>query len=81
MRSSGSREGGAQGRNRTTDTRIFSPLLYRLSYLGQIARAQYLIVLMSLSQVGRSILRWEHIPLLYRGVHYLRIFPFLVVGT
>ena len=24
----------AQGRNRTTDTRIFSPLLYRLSYLG-----------------------------------------------
>ena len=27
---------GAQGRNRTTDTRIFSPLLYRLSYLGII---------------------------------------------
>jgi NAD dependent epimerase/dehydratase family len=27
-------EDGAQGRNRTTDTRIFSPLLYRLSYLG-----------------------------------------------
>ena len=26
--------GGAQARNRTTDTRIFSPLLYRLSYLG-----------------------------------------------
>jgi hypothetical protein len=25
---------GAQGRNRTADTRIFSPLLYRLSYLG-----------------------------------------------
>ena len=25
---------GAQGRNRTIDTRIFSPLLYRLSYLG-----------------------------------------------
>jgi hypothetical protein len=25
---------GAEGRNRTTDTRIFSPLLYRLSYLG-----------------------------------------------
>ena len=24
----------AQGRNRTTDTRIFSPLLYQLSYLG-----------------------------------------------
>ena len=25
---------GAQGRNRTTDTRIFNPLLYQLSYLG-----------------------------------------------
>ena len=25
---------GAQGRNRTTDTRIFSPLLYQLSYLA-----------------------------------------------
>ena len=25
---------GAQGRIRTTDTRIFSPLLYQLSYLG-----------------------------------------------
>ncbi len=24
----------AEGRNRTGDTRIFSPLLYRLSYLG-----------------------------------------------
>ena len=28
---------GAQGRNRTTDTRIFSPLLYQLSYLGHWA--------------------------------------------
>ena len=27
--------GGAQGRNRTADTRIFNPLLYRLSYLGE----------------------------------------------
>ncbi len=25
---------GAEGRNRTADTRIFNPLLYRLSYLG-----------------------------------------------
>ena len=25
---------GAQGRNRTADTRIFSPLLYQLSYLA-----------------------------------------------
>lgn len=27
-------DSGGQGRNRTTDTRIFSPLLYRLSYLA-----------------------------------------------
>ena len=26
--------GGAWGRNRTSDTRIFSPLLYQLSYLA-----------------------------------------------
>ena len=28
------RSDGAQGRNRTTDTVIFSHVLYRLSYLG-----------------------------------------------
>ena len=27
----------AQSRNRTSDTRIFSPLLYQLSYLGEVA--------------------------------------------
>src|SRR5210317_1756951 len=27
-------DNGGQGRNRTTDTRIFSPLLYQLSYLA-----------------------------------------------
>jgi hypothetical protein len=27
---------GAEGQNRTADTRIFSPLLYRLSYLGSM---------------------------------------------
>ena len=27
----------AQNRNRTSDTRIFSPLLYQLSYQGKIA--------------------------------------------
>ena len=32
---------GAQGRNRTTDTRIFSPLLYRLSYLGAAGAPLY----------------------------------------
>jgi hypothetical protein len=28
---------GAQGRNRTTDTAIFSRMLYQLSYLGPLA--------------------------------------------
>jgi hypothetical protein len=28
---------GAQSRNRTSDTRIFNPLLYQLSYLGTVA--------------------------------------------
>ena len=27
----------AETQNRTVDTRIFSPLLYRLSYLGKVA--------------------------------------------
>ena len=30
-------ENGAQGRNRTTDTAIFSRMLYQLSYLGRRA--------------------------------------------
>ena len=29
-------ESGAQSRNRTSDTRIFNPLLYQLSYLGTV---------------------------------------------
>ncbi len=31
---------GAKGRNRTADTGIFSAVLYRLSYLGALARDQ-----------------------------------------
>ena len=31
------RSNGAQGQNRTADTRIFNPLLYRLSYLGTLS--------------------------------------------
>ena len=30
----GAKQNGAQGRNRTTDTAIFSRMLYQLSYLG-----------------------------------------------
>ncbi|CAI8875048.1 hypothetical protein EMIT0P43_30080 [Pseudomonas jessenii] len=35
LRSQGFRSNGAQRRNRTADTGIFNPLLYRLSYLGR----------------------------------------------
>ena len=34
LRNQGLRCFGAQRRNRTADTGIFNPLLYRLSYLG-----------------------------------------------
>jgi hypothetical protein len=34
MANRGEHGGGAQGRNRTTDTMIFSHVLYQLSYLG-----------------------------------------------
>jgi hypothetical protein len=33
----GERSAGAQGRNRTTDTCIFSAVLYQLSYLGAVS--------------------------------------------
>ena len=32
---------GASGRNRTNDTRIFSPLLYLLSYRGMLRKASF----------------------------------------
>jgi hypothetical protein len=35
-------ESGAQDRNRTSDTRIFNPLLYQLSYLGTPRVAGYM---------------------------------------
>ena len=38
VRNQGFKCNGAQGRNRTADTGIFNPLLYRLSYLGNGAQ-------------------------------------------
>ena len=35
----GNGKNGGQGRNRTSDTRIFSPLLYQLSYLAVLGAA------------------------------------------
>ena len=37
-RMSYTRKFGASGRNRTNDTRIFSPLLYLLSYRGMLSK-------------------------------------------
>ena len=42
-RMSYTRISGASGRNRTNDTRIFSPLLYLLSYRGILSRASALL--------------------------------------
>ena len=39
-----------QGRNRTADTRIFSPLLYHLSYLAETMRRK------NLARLGKP---WE----------------------
>ena len=39
MKSMPEKSDGAQGRNRTTDTAIFSRMLYQLSYLGGAAAA------------------------------------------
>ncbi len=35
---------GGDGRNRTADTRIFSPLLYRLSYITRFAGRKYTFI-------------------------------------
>ena len=37
---SGEKGNGAQGRDRTTDTAIFSRMLYQLSYLGTALRLE-----------------------------------------
>ena len=39
-----------QGQNRTADTRIFSPLLYQLSYLAEI---------MQQKNLADCLMRWE----------------------
>ena len=35
-------ESGAEGRTRTADTWIFSPLLYQLSYLGKVRKPYFI---------------------------------------
>jgi hypothetical protein len=51
---------GGQGRNRTTDTRIFSPLLYQLSYLATLL--QYIAELAALKFARPSAQRFGFVP-------------------
>jgi hypothetical protein len=57
---------GAQSRNRTSDTWIFSPLLYRLSYLGLLATQK------GLEPSTSSVTGWHSNRLNYCAV-YLNI--------
>ena len=54
---------GGQGRNRTTDTRIFSPLLYQLSYLAACVEGRVLD-----RPAGRSSSNRSAKPLILRRV-------------
>ena len=57
---------GAQSRNRTNDTGIFSPLLYRLSYLGlkrdRLAGAGPLATQKGLEPSTSSVTGWHSKP-------------------
>ena len=67
---------GGQGRNRTTDTRIFSPLLYRLSYLA-ILGLERGIKSFSGSQVNRfGLILVRRIPPVFLNLRRTGIFPF-----
>ena len=46
---------GASGRNRTTDTGIFSPLLYQLSYRGKLFGAEEVATRMGLEPTTSSV--------------------------
>ena len=55
---------GASSRNRTSDTRIFSPLLYRLSYRGKIMATRKRLELSTSSVTG-----WRSNQLSYRAIN------------
>ena len=70
---------GGPGRNRTTDTRIFNPLLYRLSYQAKtknyrhlFGKKQIISVLSLKFDPAQVELRWacELIGLTYNGIFW-----------
>ena len=62
-----------QGGNRTPDTRIFSPLLYQLSYLAGTAG--------KLTTAEHAGQRFMHYPHRFRNSRYARRFPTRAVTT
>ena len=65
----------AQNRNRTSDTRIFSPLLYRLSYLGIDTLSTTSCILQYFLQCVKQILSGFKPTSAILSIH--RIYPFL----
>ena len=68
---------GASERNRTVDTRIFSPLLYQLSYRGKIVATRIRFELTISAVTGRHVKPLHHgavSPLYQHGVPQRKLF-------
>ncbi len=66
---------GASRRNRTTDTRIFNPLLYQLSYRGAPDKRRVLNRVFRPLSTAICCQMEEHIPRLFRNFRPRETFP------